>query len=153
MCIRDRVYILSGLICALAAILQTSRVGSALPTMGQGNELDAIAAVIIGGAAMSGGSGTILGTILGSAILGVLNNGLSLLNVNSYLMQVITGTVVILAILIDKVRGALTRRSTVMKSRESLLRETREQKEADTGCCAGGFMKRWKKTGRHTSAF
>ena len=126
------VYILSGLICALAAILQTSRVGSALPTMGQGNELDAIAAVIIGGAAMSGGSGTILGTILGSAILGVLNNGLSLLNVNSYLMQVITGMVVILAILIDKVRGALTRRSAVMKSRESLLRETREQKEADT---------------------
>ena len=99
---------------------------------GQGNELDAIAAVIIGGAAMSGGSGTILGTILGSAILGVLNNGLSLLNVNSYLMQVITGTVVILASLIDKVRGALTRRSAVMKSRESLLRETREQKEADT---------------------
>ena len=92
------VYIISGVVCAAAAIFQTARVGSALPLAGQGGEMDAIAAVIIGGAAMSGGSGTILGTFLGAAVLAVLNNGLSLLNVDSYLMQVITGVVVILAL-------------------------------------------------------
>ena len=126
------VFALAGAMYGFTGFIEGARIASNTANTGFNYELDAIAAVIIGGAAMSGGSGTILGTILGSAILGVLNNGLSLLNVNSYLMQVITGTVVILAILIDKVRGALTRRSAVMKSRESLLRETREQKEADT---------------------
>jgi len=63
------VYMLSGLICGLAAVTQAARIGSGLPKIGEGFELDAIAAVVIGGAAMSGGSGTILGTILGSVLL------------------------------------------------------------------------------------
>ena len=119
--ISSLVYIISGIVCPMAAILQTSRIGSALPTMGLGSEMDAIAAVIIGGAAMSGGSGTILGTILGAGVLAVLNNGLSLLNVNSYIMQIVTGVVVILAISIDKLRKILSQHREVVLSRETLL--------------------------------
>jgi ribose/xylose/arabinose/galactoside ABC-type transport system permease subunit len=105
------VYILSGLICGIAAVMQTARIGAGLPTIGEGFELDAIAAAVIGGTAMSGGSGTILGTIIGSILLGVLSNGLSLLDVDSYIMKVISGLVVILAVLIDQLRIIMSRRA------------------------------------------
>lgn len=113
-------YVLCGSICGLAAVVQASRIGSGLPTVGAGYELDAIAAVVIGGAAMAGGSGTVLGTILGAIILGVLSNGLSLLNVDSYVMQVISGLVVIVAVLIDEVRKLTAMRSQIKTTRIAL---------------------------------
>jgi len=114
------VYVISGIISSIAAVLMASRIGSGLPTIGIGYELDAIAAVVIGGAAMTGGSGTILGTILGSIILGVLSNGLSLLDVDSYVMSVISGFVVILAVFIDRLRTIMDQRSEIKKTKKNL---------------------------------
>lgn len=98
------VYVISGFLSGLAGVVLTSRLASALPTVGTGYELDAIAAVIIGGASLFGGSGTVLGTLLGALVLGVLQNGLNLLNVDSYVMQVISGAVIILAVVWDVMR-------------------------------------------------
>lgn len=114
------VYMISGCISGLAAVVQAAIVGSGLPTIGEGFEMDAIAAAVIGGAAMSGGSGTILGTILGSVLLGVLSNGLSLLDVDSYIMTVISGCVVILAVLIDQIRTIMAKNAQIRKTKESL---------------------------------
>ena len=114
------VYVISGFISGIAAVVQGARVGSGLPTIGNGFEMDAIAAVVIGGAAMSGGSGTILGTLLGSLILGVLDNGLSLLNVDSYVMNVISGVVVILAVLIDQIRVVMKKNSQIKETKAEL---------------------------------
>jgi ribose/xylose/arabinose/galactoside ABC-type transport system permease subunit len=86
---------------ALGAILLVSRLNAALPTAGMGYELDAIAAVVIGGATLSGGRGSVLGSLLGSLILAVLKNGLTLLNVSSYLQQILTGAVIVVAVLFD----------------------------------------------------
>lgn len=117
------VYMISGFISGIAAVVQGARVGSGLPTIGQGFEMDAIASVVIGGAAMAGGSGTILGTLLGSLILGVLDNGLSLLNVDSYVMNVISGVVVILAVLIDQVRVLMKQNSQIKETKAELKAE------------------------------
>lgn len=117
------VYMISGFISGIAAVVQGARVGSGLPTIGQGFEMDAIASVVIGGAAMAGGSGTILGTLLGSLILGVLDNGLSLLNVDSYVMNVISGIVVILAVLIDQVRVLMKQNSQIKETKAELKAE------------------------------
>ena len=117
------VYVISGFISGIAAVVQGARVGSGLPTIGQGFEMDAIASVVIGGAAMAGGSGTVLGTLLGSLILGVLDNGLSLLNVDSYVMNVISGVVVILAVLIDQVRVLMKQNSQIKETKAELKAE------------------------------
>lgn len=114
------VYMMSGFISSIAAILMAARIGSGLPTIGIGYELDAIAAVVIGGAAMTGGTGTILGTILGSIILGVLSNGLSLLDVDSYVMNVISGLVVILAVFVDRMRTIMAQRNEIKRTRMNL---------------------------------
>lgn len=114
------VYIMSGFISSIAAILMAARIGSGLPTIGTGYELDAIAAVVIGGAAMTGGTGTILGTILGSVILGVLSNGLSLLDVDSYVMNVISGLVVILAVFVDRMRTIMDQKNEVKRTKLNL---------------------------------
>ena len=106
-------YVLCGSVCGVAAVVQTARLGSGMPTIGIGYELDAIAAAVIGGAAMAGGSGSIPGTILGAILLGVLSNGLSLLNVDSYVMQVISGAVVIIAVLIDEMRRITSNRAQI----------------------------------------
>lgn len=123
--IRDKrdvliVYMISGFICAIAAILMAARIGSGLPTIGTGYELDAIAAVVIGGAAMTGGTGSVLGTILGSIILGVLSNGLSLLDVDSYVMNVISGLVVILAVFVDRMRSITAQRNEIKRTKLNL---------------------------------
>ncbi len=120
------VYVISGTVCGIAAVVQAARIGSGLPTVGQGYELDAIAAVIIGGAAMTGGSGTVVGTILGAVILGVLSNGLSLLEVDSYVMQVISGLVVIVAVLIDGLRVMTAKRAQIEAARQALKNERRD---------------------------
>ncbi len=98
-------YVLSGLMCAVAAMILTARVNSAQPTAGELFELDAIAAAVIGGASMSGGIGSISGTVLGVLIFGVIANGLNLLNVPSYWQYVIKGTIIGLAVGIDVLRS------------------------------------------------
>lgn len=116
-------YVICGTITGIAAIVSTARLGSGMPTIGTGYESDAIAASVIGGAAMAGGSGTIPGTILGALLLGVLSNGLSLLNVDSYVMQVISGAVVIVAVLIDEMRRIAANRAQVKATWNSLKAE------------------------------
>jgi ribose transport system permease protein len=96
------VYTLSGILAAVGGILVTSRLDSAQPNAGITYELDAIAAVVIGGTSLAGGRGTILGTVLGAIIIGVLNNGLVLLNVSPFWQQVVKGIVILLAVIIDK---------------------------------------------------
>ncbi|GAA0880393.1 ribose ABC transporter permease [Algoriphagus jejuensis] len=96
------VYSIAGLLAAVGGVLVTARLDSAQPNAGISYELDAIAAVVIGGTSLSGGRGTILGTVLGAVIIGVLNNGLILLNVSPFWQQVIKGIVILLAVIIDK---------------------------------------------------
>lgn len=96
------VYTLSGLMAGLSGIILTSRLNSAQPTAGMGFELDAIAAVVLGGTSLAGGVGTIGGTLVGAMVIGVLDNGLNLLNVSSFYQQVAKGAVILLAVLLDR---------------------------------------------------
>lgn len=96
------VYTLTGVLAAVGGVLVTARLDSAQPNAGMGYELDSIAAVVIGGTSLSGGRGSILGTVLGALIIGVLNNGLVLLNVSPFWQQVIKGVVILLAVAIDR---------------------------------------------------
>lgn len=99
------VHTFSGLMAGLAGIVLASRMYSGQPTAGDGAEMDAIAAVVVGGTSMAGGSGKIGGTIIGGLIIGVLNNGLNLLNVNSFWQYVVKGVVILLAVFIDYIRN------------------------------------------------
>lgn len=96
------IYSLAGLMSAMASAILTSRLNSAQPTAGMSYELDAIAAVVLGGTSLTGGKGRILGTLIGVLIIGVLNNGLNLLGVSSFYQQVVKGVVIIIAVLIDR---------------------------------------------------
>lgn len=96
------VYGISGMLSALAGVILTSRLFSAQPTAGSGYELDAIAAVVLGGTSLSGGVGRITGTALGAIIIGVLGNALNLLNVSSYYQMMIKAAVILIAVLIDR---------------------------------------------------
>lgn len=96
------VYTIAGALAAIGGILVTSRLDSAQPNAGTSYELDSIAAVVIGGTSLSGGRGSILGTVQGAIIIGVLNNGLVLLNVSPFWQQVVKGFVILLAVIIDK---------------------------------------------------
>lgn len=96
------VYAVIGLLSALAGLLLIGRLDSAAPTIGVGYEFDAIAAVVVGGTSFAGGEGGLGGTLLGVLIIGVLNNGLNLLNVNALWEQVVKGIVIALALLIYK---------------------------------------------------
>lgn len=96
------VYALTGALAGLAGIVLSSRVMSGPPAAGAGYELDAIAAVVIGGTSLSGGIGSMAGTIVGVLIIGVMNNGLDMLNVSSYWQQIVKGLIIVLAVLLDK---------------------------------------------------
>lgn len=95
------VYALTGALAGVAGIVLSSRVSSGSPATGEGSELDAIAAVVIGGTSLNGGVGSMAGTIAGILIIGVMNNGLDLLNVNSYWQLIIKGVIIVLAVLLD----------------------------------------------------
>ena len=99
------VHAFSGLMAGLAGIVLASRMYSGQPTAGDGAEMDAIAAVVVGGTSMAGGSGKIGGPIIGGLIIGVLNNGLNLLNVNSFWQYVVKGVVILLAVFLDYFRN------------------------------------------------
>jgi ribose transport system permease protein len=98
------VYALAGAVCGVAGILIASRINSAQPAIGQGYELDAIAAVVIGGTSLSGGRGTMLGTMVGALIISVVANGLRILSVPQEWQIVVTGSIIILAVYLDILR-------------------------------------------------
>jgi ribose transport system permease protein len=104
--VKVMVYSLAGLLSALAGAILTSRLNSAQPTAGTSYELDAIAAVVLGGTSLSGGRGLIVGTLIGALIIGTLNNGLNLLGVSSFFQMVVKGVVIIIAVLIDRKKAA-----------------------------------------------
>jgi ribose transport system permease protein len=100
--IKRTVYTLGGGLAGVAGLLLSARLDSATPNAGFGYELDSIAAVVIGGTSLSGGRGSILGTVLGCLIIGVLNNGLVLLQVSPFWQQVIKGAVILVAVAVDR---------------------------------------------------
>ena len=99
--VKMAVYTLCGGLAALSGILLTSRITTGQPNAGAGFELDAIAAAIIGGTSTSGGTGTMTGTLIGALLIGVISNGLDLLNVTSYYQQVVMGVIIIGAVVLD----------------------------------------------------
>ena len=103
--IRFIVYTISGALAGLAGMLLSARTGSALPQAGVAYELDAIAAVVIGGTSLSGGVGRVTGTLIGALIIGVMNNGLDLLGIESYYQQVIKGALIVGAVMLDRKRN------------------------------------------------
>jgi ribose transport system permease protein len=96
------IFMLNGAAAAISGLILASRLGSGQPNAGQGYELDAIAAAIVGGTSVSGGIGTITGTIIGALIIGVINNGMNLLGVSPYFQYVVKGSVILIAVIIDR---------------------------------------------------
>ncbi len=97
-------YVISGFMGAIGGIVLSARINSAHPAAGQGYELDAIAAAVIGGTSLMGGEGTIVGTLIGAFMMAVIRNGLNLLNVNSFWQQIVIGVVIIVAVWMDRMR-------------------------------------------------
>ncbi len=100
--LKIRIYALAGVLYGVAALLLSARIGSGQPGLAVGYELDAIAAAVIGGTSLNGGIGTIWGTIVGALIIGVLNNGMDLLNVNAYWQTIVKGSIIVIAVVIDQ---------------------------------------------------
>jgi ribose transport system permease protein len=96
------VYVLNGLLVGLAAVVLASRLGAGVPNSGLQYELDVIAAVVVGGTSLSGGRGSVIGTLTGAAFIAVLNNGLNLVGVDTYIQKIILGVVILLAVLADR---------------------------------------------------
>ncbi len=104
--VKIAVYAITGTLAAISALIITSRLNSAQPTAGESYELDAIAAVVLGGTSLTGGKGWIFGTLVGALIIGVLNNGMTLIGVSSFFQQVVKGIVILLAVLMDRKKTA-----------------------------------------------
>lgn len=111
--VRVGVYVISGVLAALGGILLASRLSSVHPALGTGYELTAIAAAAVGGTSLAGGRGTVLGTVLGALLLGVLQNSLSLLKVNAFWFQIITGLMIVGAVLLDRAIRQLVKRQVL----------------------------------------
>jgi len=97
-------YIIAGITCAVSAIIMSSKLMSASATVGEGMEMDAIAAVVIGGTSLTGGNGFIVGTVAGALIIEIITNWMTLQNINPYLRNVVKGVIIILALLFDNIR-------------------------------------------------
>jgi ribose transport system permease protein len=97
-------YAISALFCAIAGILLASRLGSGVPTSGDGYELDAIAAAVVGGASLDGGVSSVVGTVLGAMLMATLRQGGTLLGINSFIMEIVIGSLIVLAVIVDKLR-------------------------------------------------
>lgn len=106
------VYTLSGALAGIAAVLLMSKLVSGQPTAGQGFELYAIAAVVVGGTSLRGGSGSVAGSLIGALIIGVINNGLDLHGVSAFWQQIVTGAIIFIAVLLDEITRRRTARST-----------------------------------------
>lgn len=98
------VYIFSAFVCSIAGILLTTRLGNGVPTAGSGYELDAIAAAVVGGASLDGGEGSVVGTVLGAMIMATLRQGGTLLGINAFILEIIIGSLIVFAVLLDKLR-------------------------------------------------
>ena len=98
------VYAIGGMLTGLAGMIEASRLMTGQPTAGQGYELQAIAAVVIGGGSLTGGEGSVMGTLIGAFVMGLLSNGSDLLGISNYVQQVVIGAVIILAVTVDEVR-------------------------------------------------
>ncbi|PKL27982.1 MAG: ribose ABC transporter permease [Spirochaetae bacterium HGW-Spirochaetae-2] len=101
---KTMVYVIVGIASSLSALILTSRLNSAEAIAGQGYELDVIAAVVIGGTSLSGGRGSIIGTLIGALLIGVINNGMNLLGISPYFQQVVKGALIIGAVILDRLR-------------------------------------------------
>ena len=102
--VKALVYTISGFCCGIGAMLLTSRLDSAVPTNAEGYELNAIAAVVIGGTSMNGGEGSLIGTLIGSLIIGVIANGLNLLAIPQGPQRIVNGLVIVIAVIVDVLR-------------------------------------------------
>jgi len=104
------VYVISGALAAVAGLILLARFGSAAPQTGLGYELNVIAAVVVGGTSLTGGRGSIVGTFFGALLIGVLDNVMNLLNIESYTQQIVLGAVILLAVIVDELRKRLLAR-------------------------------------------
>ncbi|KAJ54404.1 hypothetical protein ACMU_18425 [Actibacterium mucosum KCTC 23349] len=107
--VKVRIYMLSGLFAGIAGVLLTSRLEAAMPEAGLGYELDVIAAVVIGGTSLAGGRAMLFGTVLGALVMGVVRNGLNLLEVNTFWHQVVIGAIILIAVGVDKFSNRASR--------------------------------------------
>jgi ribose transport system permease protein len=98
------VYTLMGLASGIAGVMWSSRLNSTQPTVAEGEELNAIAAVVIGGTSLFGGEGTVVGTLIGAVLMAVIRNGLNLLHISAFWQQIVIGSVIVVAVLIDRLR-------------------------------------------------
>ena len=114
--VQTRIYVLSGMCAGLVGVLQVANISSSTADLGQFYELNAIAAVVIGGAALSGGRGTVRGTIIGAFVIGFLANGLVIVGVSPFWQQVITGGVIILAVAVDQIQQMIQKQRSARRA-------------------------------------
>jgi erythritol transport system permease protein len=130
--VQTRIYVLSGLCAGVVGVLQVANISSATADLGQFYELNAIAAVVIGGAALSGGRGTVRGTIIGAFVIGFLANGLVIVGVSPFWQTVITGAVIILAVAVDQIQQIAQRRRNARRAAAN-VRSASQQSASSTG--------------------
>jgi len=130
--VQTRIYVLSGMCAAIVGVLQIANISASTADLGQFYELNAIAAVVIGGAALSGGRGTVRGTIIGAFVIGFLANGLVIIGVSPFWQQVVTGAVIILAVAVDQLQEIAQRRRNARRAVASLRQAARPDDPASS---------------------
>jgi len=130
--VQTRIYVLSGLCAGVVGVLQVANISSATADLGQFYELNAIAAVVIGGAALSGGRGTVRGTIIGAFVIGFLANGLVIVGVSPFWQTVITGAVIILAVAVDQIQQIAQRRRNARRAAANVRSTTQQSSQQST---------------------